>query len=95
MYTLNFSVITPVKFGIITPRQIKECSWSYAEGKGVCILTQLGQQSVLQLAQRIVVLLRWREDLDCPGKQIFPEGKTQNVEVVPTITECAIQSHEH
>lgn len=47
MYTLKFNVITAVKFAIITPGQIKECSWSYGEGKGVCIRTQLGQQSVL------------------------------------------------
>lgn len=72
-----------------------ECSWSYSEGKGVCILTQLCQHSVLQLAQRLLIFLHWRKDLDGADKQILSKGKTQDVEILPTVTEHAIQSHEH
>lgn len=75
--------------------EIKERSWSYSEGKGVCILTQLCQHSVLQLAQRLLIFLRWRKDLDGADKQILSKGKTQDVEILPTVTERAIQSHEH
>lgn len=95
MYTLNLTVVTPVKFGILKPGQTREWSWSYGEGEGVCILTQLGQQAVLQLARWLRVLLHWRKDLDCLGEQIFPEGKAQDVEVFPPITERATQSHEY
>lgn len=72
----------------------QECR-SYSEGKGMCILTQLCQQPFLQPAQRLLILLRWRKDLDGVDKQIFPEGQAQDVEVFPAITECAVQGHEH
>lgn len=75
--------------------EVKECSWSYSEGKWVCLLAQLCQKSLLQLAQRLLLLLHRRKDLDCGDKQVFPEEETQDVEVFPTITECAIQSREH
>lgn len=74
--------------------EIQGCR-SYSEGKGTCILAQLCQQPFLQPAQRLLILLRWRKDLDCVGEQIFPEGQAEDVEVFPAITEGAVQSHEH
>lgn len=75
--------------------ELKECSRSYSEGKGVCVLTQLCQQSLLQLAQVLLNFLHRRKDLDGADKQVLAEGKTQDVDVLPTITERAVQSHEH
>lgn len=75
--------------------ELRECSRPYSEAKGVCVLTQLCQQSLLQLAQVLLNLLHRRKDLDGADKQVLTEGKTQDVDVVPTVTERAVQGHEH
>lgn len=75
--------------------ELKECSRSYSEGKGVCVLTQLCQQSLLQRAQVLLSLVHRRKDLDGADKQVLAEGNTQDVDVFPTVTERAVQSHEH
>lgn len=74
---------------------MNECSRSYSEGKGVCVRTQLCQQSLLQLAQVLLNLLHRRKDLDGADKQVLAEGKAQDVDVFPTVTERAGQSQEH
>lgn len=75
--------------------RLEEGRRSYGEGERVRVRAQLGQELLLQLAQRRLALLRRGEDLDCPGKQVFPEGKAQHVQVLPTVAEGAAQGHEH
>lgn len=68
---------------------------SYSEVEGVGMLTQLLQQPLLQAAQRRLFLLQRGEGLDRADVQILPEGKAQDVQVLPTITKRTGQSHKH
>lgn len=59
------------------------------------MLTELLQQPLLQTAQRFLVLLQGREGLEGADVQILPEGKAQDIQVLPTITERTGQTHKH
>lgn len=59
------------------------------------MLTQLLQQPLLQVAQRLLDFLQGRKALEAADIQVLPEGKAQDIQVLPTITERTGQSHEH
>lgn len=59
------------------------------------MLTQLLQQPLLQVTQRLLFLLQRRKGLDSADVQILPEGEAQDIQVLPTVTKRTSQSHKH
>lgn len=60
---------------------------TYRETEGIGFRAQLLNQPLLQVAQRPLVLLQRREDLEGADKQILPKGEAQNIKVLPAVTE--------
>lgn len=59
------------------------------------MLTQFLQQPLLQAAQGLLLPPQGRERLDGADVQILPEGKAQDIQVLPTVTERAGQTNKH
>lgn len=69
--------------------------WSYGKAEGVGMLTKLLYEPLLQVAQRLLLLLQRGESLDSADIEILPEGKAQDIKVLPAVTKRTSQAHKH
>lgn len=70
-----------------------QASSPYLKGKGVRMLAQLLDETLLQPCQGLLVLRGWREGLHIGHKQVFAKGQAQDIQVLPAIAEGAGQCH--